>query len=198
MAKQSWRLGEIFLQKGWITWDQLEEGLKLQKEAERAARLNSMVIGGQTSGPTKNAPVLNLGEVLIRHGWIGWDQLSEALALQKMTGKILGKVLLEKNFVSAKDLQRALAIQFNMTFVDFEKVKIPYEIIKIVPKQFAYEYKAFPLVKKGDSLLIAISDPHNVNAEMALQKIVPGHTILVALATADDIQKALEKYYGPI
>ena len=197
MAKQSWRLGEILLQKGYITWEQLEEGLKLQKEAEKAAQLNSMVVGSHVTS-AKHTPVLNLGEVLVRHGWIGWDQLSDALALQKMTGKILGKILLEKGFVSEKDLQRALAIQFNMTFVDFEKVKIPHEVVQIVPKQLAYEFKAFPLVKKGDSLLIAISDPHNVNAEMALQKIVPGHTILVALATADDIQKALEKYYGPI
>ncbi len=197
MAKQSWRLGEILLQKGWITWEQLEEGLKLQKEAERAAQLNTMVMGGH-AGPTKHAPILNLGEVLVRHGWIGWDQLSDALALQKITGKILGKILLEKGFISEKDLQRALAIQFNMTFVDFEKVKIPYEIIQLVPKQLAYEFKTFPLVKKGDSLLIAISDPHNVNAQIALQKIVPDHTILAALATAEDIQKALEKYYGPI
>lgn len=190
-----WRLGEIMVQKGWVTWEQLEEALKLQKEAE-VQRKQSETLVGTSPNKAKGAPVLSLGEVLIRHGWISWDQLSEALALQKATGKILGGILLERNYISEKDLQRALAIQFNMTFVDFDKVTIPPEIVHLVPKIVALENKIFPLVKKGNTLLIAVSDPHDVNCQIALQKVVPDCDLLIALATRGDIEKALVKYYG--
>ena len=88
-----WRLGEIMVQKGWITWEQLEEALKLQKEAESQQKFNATMVSPMNK--PKSAPVLSLGEILIRNGWIGWDQLSEALTLQKATGKILGKILLD-------------------------------------------------------------------------------------------------------
>lgn len=189
-----WRLGEIMVQKGWITWEQLEKALELQKEAENRKIFSEMLITPITK--SKGTPVLSLGEVLIRHGWIGWDELSQALALQKATGRILGKILLENKFVGEKDLQRALAIQYGMTFVDFEKIKIATEIVSLVPRIVAYEHKIFPLVKKGNTLLIAVADPHNVNCEIAVQKAVPGCEVLTALATSGDIQKALEKYYG--
>ena len=189
-----WRLGEIMVQKGWITWEQLEEALKLQKEAESQVKFSEVMIG--TTSKRKGGPILSLGEVLIRNGWIGWDQLSQALALQKSTGKILGKVLLDSNFISEKDLQRALAIQFGMSFVDFEKIKIPPEIVHLIPKTVAFEHKVFPLVKKGSTLLIAVSDPHNVNSQIAVQKAVSDCEILIAMATAGDIQNALDKYYG--
>jgi hypothetical protein len=189
-----WRLGEIMVQKGWITWEQLEEALKLQKDAEAQMKFNEMLVA-PTSKP-KGAPVLSLGEVLIRHAWISWDQLSEALKLQKATGKILGKILLDSGYISEKDLQRALAIQFGLSFVDFEKVKIPAEAVHLVPKLLAYEHKIFPLVKKGNTLLIAVSDPHNVNSQIAVQKVVPDCEILIALATAGDIDKALQNFYG--
>jgi type IV pilus assembly protein PilB len=191
-----WRLGEIMVQKGWITWEQLEEALKLQKEAESQKMFSEVMITPIVSSKPKGTPVLSLGEVLIRHGWISWDQLSQALALQKATGRILGKILLENNFISEKDLQRALAIQYGMTFVDFEKIKIASEIVQLVPRTLAYEHKIFPLVKKGNTLLIAVGDPHNVNCQIAVQKVVPDCEILTALATQGDIQKALERYYG--
>jgi hypothetical protein len=190
-----WRLGELMVQKGWITWEQLEEALKLQKEAESSKERFTDLMVSPVSKP-KGAPVLSLGEVLIRHGWLSWEQLSECLAAQKTTGKILGKIILEKKYISEKDLQRALSIQFGMTFVDFEKVKIPAEIVQLIPKSLAYEYRIFPLVKKGNTLLVAVSDPHNMNAQIALQKVAPECDILIALATADDISRALEKYYG--
>lgn len=191
-----WRLGEIMVQKGWITWDQLEIALQLQKEAEKKEKFTQLMVGIPAKSD-KIAPVLNLGEVLIRHGWISWDQLSEALALQKATGKILGKILLDNGYVSGKDLQRALAIQYNMSFVDFDKIKIPPEVVQIIPKQMAYNLQVFPLVKKGPTLLVAIADPNNVDSQIALEKALPDCDILTALATKEDLDKALLTYYGP-
>ena len=57
--RSQWRLGEILIQNGWITWNQLEEGLSLQKNC-----------GGF------------LGEILIDRGYIQRENVLKALALQ--------------------------------------------------------------------------------------------------------------------
>lgn len=199
MDKKPSRLGEILVRKGWITWEQLEEALKLQNESENAAPAKSAERVDMLSVAKKPKPsqVLNLGEILIRNGWITWEQLDDALKTQKLTGDILGKILLSKGYVSDKDFQRALAIHFGMSFVDFDKIKILPEVTQFVPKAIAYEHHIFPLVKKTPTLLVAISNPNNLDCYSALSKIAPDYEILTALATTADIEKALRTHYGP-
>ena len=191
---RSWRLGEILIQNGWITWEQLEKALEMQRSSSAQDMGDILVAKGFLD--EKQAQLLNLGEILIRHKLITWDQLTEALKIQKQTGEIIGRVLVKKKFVSEKNLYRALALQFNMTFVDFNKVDIPPETLGLIDKSLAYELRTLPLIKKDNVLLIAITDPNDVRPEAELRKRVEWD-IRVALAAPSDMESALQKYYGP-
>lgn len=59
-----WRIGEIMLQRGWITWEQLEQALLLQQRCRA-----------------------RIGEILVQLGAISQSRLLQALLIQ--TGKAL-------------------------------------------------------------------------------------------------------------
>ncbi len=59
-----WRIGEIMLQRGWITWEQLEQALVLQQRCR-----------------------VRIGEILVQLGSISRSRLLQALMIQ--TGKAL-------------------------------------------------------------------------------------------------------------
>jgi type IV pilus assembly protein PilB len=141
--------------------------------------------------------VFRLGEVLIRNGWLTFDQLEEVLAIQKTTDRMVGDILLEKGYVKKKELYQALAIQYNMPFADFEKLTIPPEMPGYITKEEAYKYKIMPLVQQRGVLLLAISKPQDYTAEEQLARRYPHYILKVALALPEEIEKALRKYYGP-
>ena len=76
---------------------------------------------------------------------------------------------------------------------DFEKIKLPAEIIGLVPKRIAFDMQIMPLVQKGHELLVATSDFKNTKME---PEIIPQFQVRMALSTPEDIEKALIQYYG--
>ena len=147
---------------------------------------------------TKKETPLRVGEILVRGSGLKWKQLETALEIQEETGAILGKILVEKGFVSRHDLYKALAVQFRMPFVDFHDVVISGEALRLVPKDVVYVHRFMPLGKKEGFFLIAVSDPKNVRAEEEVRKVIQGTEIARALACPEDIDQALLQYYGPL
>jgi len=133
---------------------------------------------------------------LIRKGWVTWENLDKALAIQKESGRIIGEVLVENGFCTKRNLYQALAIQYKKVYVDFSKINVQPKVLELVPKRIAHELKVMPLVEKNQELLVAISDPKDAGVEAPLQKALPNYHIATALATSEDIQQAIQKYYG--
>ena len=191
-----WRLGEILVQNGWITWDQLEEALEIQKQAEADPLLGDLIVERGLIPPNEGQ-ALNLGEILIKNAWITWPQLQKGLEVQRQSGRKIGEILVEMGFVSSKTLHQALAIHFGKAFVDFEKITIPKEVIQLIPKWLAFKYRAIPLLKKNGIFLIAVSDPQNAWFESELRPFVPDYEIRTAIGCPTEIHQALIRYYGP-
>ncbi len=96
-AKTSERLGQIFLKKGLITAAELDVVLEFQ----RCQRLP----------PGETASRCRLGEILVASGRITKDQLQDALAAHKDSGKKIGEVLVEAGYVEPHHVEHALGIQ---------------------------------------------------------------------------------------
>ncbi len=99
------KLGELLVNRGYITEAQLKEALALQK--------------------------LKIGEILLHLGDITEAQLKEALRLQKMQPKKLGEILIELGYVSSGQIHRALEkryqklgkILIDMELIDQEELR---------------------------------------------------------------------------
>lgn len=83
---------------------------------------------------TKKPPVKHkkLGEILVQAGLIDLKTLYNAMDVQKIQKKKIGRTLIEMRVVDDVEIAKALSIQFNIPFVRLEKKKIPDEIISLL------------------------------------------------------------------
>lgn len=140
-------------------------------------------------------PKLRLGEALIAAGLINQEQLREAIARQKSSGKRLGQVLVEMRVVTERDITEVLAKQLNVPFIDLSNYLVDQQIAKLVPDHIAERHQMVPINKVGNKLTVAMVDPLNILAidDIAL---MTGLQVKTVVATPTDIQKALQDAYG--
>lgn len=139
-----------------------------------------------------------LGEMLIENGVIDEVQLEGALTRQKQWGGRLGENLVKQGFVSEITLLKFLSKQLDLPCADLSKIEIKPEVYNLISVDLAQKNKVLPLrLKKTDVktiLYVAMSDPTN---NMAIDEIcfVSSHMVNPVIATASQIENAIEKYY---
>ena len=136
-----------------------------------------------------------LGDLLLEIGSISKDDLADALNKQKESKERLGDLLLDLGYVKPEDLTRALAEQFEMDIIDLDDYDIDPDVIEKVPQEFAREHHLVPLELEDDQLTVATSDPLDLDVMDNLRFLINCNVECV-LATKQDIDKALQKYYG--
>ncbi|MSR77075.1 MAG: hypothetical protein EXS63_02455 [Candidatus Omnitrophica bacterium] len=146
---------------------------------------------------TQRKPI-RIGEILLHQGWVQGQDLEDALNFQKYDEKKrpLGKILIDNGVISKNILYQALAIQFGKQFVDLSQIKIQAKALQAVSKQFAVEHGLIPITIQEGMMLVAIPDPMNL-ASLKDLECVPGiRDIEIVLATDEDIEKTIKRYYG--
>ena len=98
--------------------------------------------------------------------------------------------------IKEADLVRALAEQVGLEFVDLADYQIdPASRRSLLPEALARRYRALPDRGARRQLLVAMSDPANVYALDDIRTIT-GRDVLPVVATADDVEAAIQKYAG--
>ena len=136
-----------------------------------------------------------IGEILKEKGLITEEQLDEALSLQKASGKLLGKILVEKGFVNEEAILSVLSIQLGMKEVDLSKMKIPKDLLDRVPGPVAKAYKIMPIRMEGNTLVVAMGDPMNVQLLDDLRFMLDCE-VKGLRSNEKDVNDAIDKFYG--
>jgi len=90
---------------------------------------------------------------------------------------------------------RAVAEQHGLDFVSLKEVTVPPSVVELVPESVARENCVLPLSEEADGLKVLISDPYDVETLDKLRFILD-RRITIALAPADEIREAINRYYG--
>ncbi|TRZ96368.1 hypothetical protein D4R78_00030 [bacterium] len=135
-----------------------------------------------------------LGDLLIERNILNQRQLDKALAVQKEKGGLIGEILVELGFAKEEDIAQALTAQFGFPYLPLSNYDINPEIINIVPGRVAQQYLLVPIDKIGNNLSLAMSNPLNVQAIEDIE-LLSGCSIQTFVSTSSDIKKAIEKYY---
>lgn len=134
-----------------------------------------------------------LGDLLVESGLITNDQLQEALA-EKEKGQKLGNALIKKGFITEQQLIEVLEFQLGIPHVSLFQYPIDVNLISIVPKEFAKRNSLVPLKKDGDRLYVAMADPMDYISIDDL-RLRTGFQIETVIATKEDIQRTINRYY---
>lgn len=134
-----------------------------------------------------------LGDILVESGLITEEQLQSTLQ-EKSTGQKLGDALLQKGYITELQLIEVLEFQLGIPHVSLYRYPFDQNLFHIIPKETAKRNLLIPLKKEGDKLFIAMADPMDYFAIDDL-RLATGFQIETAIATKDDILRAINKYY---
>ncbi|MBU2530252.1 MAG: Flp pilus assembly complex ATPase component TadA [Elusimicrobia bacterium] len=136
-----------------------------------------------------------LGEILVSSEIIDNKQLNEALDAQRAQGGKLGHLLIEKGYISEKQLLTFLSKQFSIEFIDLAGNEIPEKVLQIIPENIARRYNLIAVEKKNNTLKVAMEDPLNIVVLDDL-KMMTGYEIKPVFSSESDIIVAIDKFYG--
>jgi len=109
-------------------------------------------------------PKVPIGKILLDQGKITPDQLKQALAMQKTTTEKLGRLLIDLQFCSERDVMSAYAQQLNIQLYDASRITADPAVARIIPDNLVQRYNIVPLRRNGGKLVVAMVDPTNVFA----------------------------------
>ncbi|MEY2546508.1 MAG: type pilus assembly protein PilB [Verrucomicrobiota bacterium] len=136
-----------------------------------------------------------IADVLIEDGLLLPNQLEEAVALQKQEGGRLLKILTDKQFVTEQDMAFSMGRCLNTPPVNLSKVRVPEEIMALVPREMAKANKLVPIARLNGKLFVAMADPTNVLAVDDLKRRVQ-LDIIPMIATERAVEVALSGVTG--
>src|SRR4029079_4159781 len=131
-----------------------------------------------------------IADVLIEDGLLLPNQLDEAVNIQKTQGGRLLKILTDKQFVSDQDMAFSMGRCLNTPPVNLSKVRVPDEILSLVPRDMARTHKLIPVARLDTKLFVAMADPTNVLAVDDLKRRVQME-IVPMIATERAVGEAL-------
>jgi len=105
-----------------------------------------------------------LGELLVRARLISLQQLRQAQEDQRRTGQPFQATLAKLGYISDAEITNFLSAQYRLPAVNLEEYEIDREVLKLVAKDVCERHKIIPLSRSGAQLMIAMSDPTNLNA----------------------------------
>jgi type IV pilus assembly protein PilB len=105
-----------------------------------------------------------IADVLIEDGLLLPNQLDEATEIQKKQGGRLLKILTDRNYVTEQDMVISMGRCLDTPPINLSRVRVPEEILDLVPKDMARAYKLAPICRLGNKLFVAMADPLNVLA----------------------------------
>ena len=139
---------------------------------------------------------MKLGEMLVRDGRITPPQLQHALAHQARFGGRIGSTLVELGSLDAETLTVYLGLELGMpiaTGATLERCKR--SAVRLLSPQQAARFRCVPIVIQGQTLILAIEDPLDIQTLDALHNLT-GYRILPRVAPEIRIHYYLERFYG--
>ncbi len=134
-----------------------------------------------------------LGEILREWGIVSEKQMQEAMERQARSGRRIGEMLASMDACTDVDVTKALALQFDMEFVDLDIGTINPQVMEMVPESMMREYQILPMEYEDGRLKVAITDPLDLES-VDTMRFRLNMDIDCVLASAKQVQQIISSY----
>ncbi len=136
-----------------------------------------------------------LGDLLVEEGIITEQQVEQALAAQKSTGRKLGAALIELGFLSEHQMLTFLSQQLDIPLIDLSRANVDIDAVQLLPEVHARRLRALVISRQQDTLRVAMSDPADLFAQEALLGQLPQYGIEFVIAPEKQLVDGFDRYY---
>jgi type IV pilus assembly protein PilB len=149
--------------------------------------------GTQSRAP---APAINetaelLADLLAATKLVPEDKLALARGRAGQSGS-LAQALVDEGVASPEGIARTLAARYQLPLVDLQATGVDPEASKLVPLHVLERITAIPYAIEGETMLVAVADPSNVQALDEL-RLATRLNVSLAVATRDDVEMEVRR-----
>ena len=196
-------LGEILVRDKFVTEQQLGEALELQKK-NPGQTIGQLICRLEFMKETDLGYILEqkgnrqeLSQILIRKKFLSEEKVRDAVERSEREQIPLLRMLLDLHLLDEKGIARALAIQYDLPYVNLESTTIDPEMSKYVSSGYACKRKIIPISKIGNTITLAMASPLTHGEVKDLSSSLRLHVIPV-VASESDIVIAQQRLYKGI
>lgn len=169
-------------------------------ERRSRPRPNSVVVQGGAAediGSKGLDPRGRMGDRMVAAGVITSEQLNVALQEKKISGKLLGQVLIELGFITEEQLTIFIAESSGHGVFDPKTTVFDGDALALISKEDAKKARALPISYREGEAVFAVVDPYDIVAIDSIRRLVPRDTVLrYLIASASTISDAIDAAYG--
>ena len=142
---------------------------------------------------------LRLGDLLVQQGLITPDQLSIALAEQKVNAMPLGRLVVRLGFATESAIRDAMASTIGQESIDLTNVVADAEALQQVPQDFARRNHVLPIAYSAPDKLLTVATTEIFNVVMMDQlraMVDAGFEIRTQIAAEAQLEEYIDRFYG--
>ena len=135
-----------------------------------------------------------LGDVLFEQGVVTERQINEALR-KREKGEKIGEALIRFGYCTDSQIVDALEASLGIKRVNIQLLYIDENVLKLLDEEFVTKAKIMPINIHGRRIVIATNDPLDFPT-IENVRLRTGMNVETVLATKNDIETAISRYYG--
>jgi type IV pilus assembly protein PilB len=151
---------------------------------------------GDYSSEDSRKGMLRLAKAVENSGLVDDEMIKAAMGrLVDESATSLKNALVQMNMASEADILDAVASDLGMERINLNEVNFTSALIDELTPQQVEKYRVIPVKSSHDEIWLALSDPQNLRAIDDLGHVL-GKRIVGVIASEDEIEKMIKKYYG--
>ncbi len=136
-----------------------------------------------------------LGDLLLDRRFVTVKQLDEALMRQQQDPRPLGSILLDMGLVKEEELLQVLGVQLYLSTQDIDPYEIPLAVLSLVPREVAIQNAIFPIeLTRAGRLVVAAIEVPTRGKVDQLEQKL-GRPLDLVLTTGNNFAFAIQRGY---
>ncbi len=138
---------------------------------------------------------MNLEKFLVGQGLVTEDQILSLKTVPHAEEESLLRVLVRSGTVDEAHLLQSICKLLNLEFMELHEESIDLDVLKSVPAKVVVPRQSLPVRREGKLLIIAVSDPFNLQTIDEL-RLMLDCDLKTVVSTSHDIDRLIKRFYG--
>ena len=126
-------------------------------------------------------------------GFMTMERLTRFIVQQVRDGIYDLSIIDNYDYIHEKTILEKLAEELTLLFIDLDSIDMDYQLTSKVPLAQLKKHNAIPISEDDMSVTVAFTDPLDIDAQEAIQRLFPRKPLKIALATKKQIGSYLFK-----
>lgn len=127
-------------------------------------------------------------ETLSKVGAVSANFIKRFIVEQIRLGRYELSIIKNYHFIDEGSILAHLAEVIEAPFIDLDSIDMDYRLVEKIPTAQLKRFSALPISQDDMYVVVAFSDPLNIEAQESIQRLFPRKSIKVAVATEKQIQ----------